>query len=54
MSTAEGATDKPKVADEAAMSNEARVASPELSDDQLEKCIGGLGDILRQRPDFLL
>ena len=53
MSTAERATDKPKAADDAGMPDKARVATPELSDDQLEKCIGGLGDLLRQRPDFL-
>ena len=52
MSIAQRATDKPKVADEAGMSNEAQVATPELSGDQLEKCIGGLGDIRHLLLDF--
>ena len=54
MSAAQRATDKPKAADDAGMPDKAEGATPELSDDQLDKCIGGLGDILRQRPDFLV
>ena len=54
MSTASRAADKPKAADDAGMPEQAEGVIPELSDDQLEKCIGGLGDILRQRPDFLV
>ena len=54
MSIAPRATDEPKAADDAGMPDKPEGATPELSDAQLDKCIGGLGDILRQRPDLLV
>jgi hypothetical protein len=48
----ERATESPKAGGEAGLLAGVEVASPELSNDQLERCIGGVGDIRHLLPDF--